>query len=478
MKITVFGSGYVGLVTGACFAEAGHTVVCVDVDEAKISMLRQGQAPFYEPGLNDLVQRALQKKKLSFTSDPEFGVTFGDVIFIAVGTPFGQDGSADLTYVFDVAETIGLYISCPKVIVNKSTVPVGTAKLVSDRIAKQVAVRGLAVSYEVCSNPEFLKQGSAIGDFTNAARVVIGADTEFARATLRECYSGFGFADEQFLYMDIAAAELTKYAANAMLAMKVGFINEIANLAERLGADVNSVRQGIGTDPRIGFSFINPGCGYGGSCFPKDVEALSQIATKVAFDAPLIRAIGETNTAQKNILFEKLEALFSNSLRGYTVAVWGLAFKPGTDDMREAPSRTLIDRLVDTGNFVRGYDPVANATAKRIYEDSSSVRVCDTYVESIQGADVLVICTDWPQFRDVDLNWLRSELTYPVIVDGRNMFDPATLRSKGFRYYGIGRGDSINMHFTPIEKQGCLRHLDQSTTEKLAKNCTVAWSEP
>lgn len=445
LKITIFGVGYVGLVTGACFAEVGHEVHCVDVDQKKIDGLKNGIVPIYEAGLPELVAKNQEAGRLVFTNDAAGAVAFGQIVFIAVGTPPNEDGSADLTHVLSVAETIGTHMSEFKVVVGKSTVPVGTIDRIHDKILETQKRLGKTHDFEVCSNPEFLKEGSAIEDFTKAARIIVGTNSERARKVMRECYAPYSRNHDKVMFMDPRSAELTKYAANVMLATKISFMNEIANLAERLGADVEQVRLGIGSDPRIGYHFIYPGCGYGGSCFPKDVQALGRTADQVGYDAPLIKAVEETNNAQKNVLFRKLEQIFDGDLKGRRIAVWGLAFKPNTDDMRSAPSQVLIDALLAKGAHVRAFDPAAMDKARSVYGDRQDLVFCARQEDAVTGADALVICTEWKQFRIVDFKKLKSELKNPIIVDGRNLYEPMELRENGFLYYAIGRGDSASL---------------------------------
>jgi UDPglucose 6-dehydrogenase len=448
MKITVFGTGYVGLVTGACFADSGHEVTCVDIDANKIEALKAGVVPIFEPGLSTLVQKNFAAGRLHFTCDAAPAVAWGEVIFVAVGTPPRADGSADLGHVMDVARIVATHMTGYKIVVDKSTVPVGTADRVAAEMAGVLRQRGADIEFDVCSNPEFLKEGSAVEDFMKAPRIVIGADSDRARAIMRECYSPYSRKFDKLMFMDARSAELTKYAANVMLATKISLINEIANLAERLGADVEHVRLGIGADPRIGYHFIYPGCGYGGSCFPKDVRALSHSAAEVGFDARLIRAVEATNTAQKAVLFEKLDQIFDGDLAGRTIALWGLAFKPETDDMREAPSRTLMEALWARGARVRAFDPEAMKSARALYGDRDDLVLVSRQEDAAEGADALAICTEWKQFRIVDFDRLKKQLRQPIIVDGRNLYEPSTVRRHGLLYYAIGRGDSTSLHRT------------------------------
>mgnify|MGYP002619703698 CR=1 FL=1 len=444
MKITIFGTGYVGLVTGACLADVGHQVMCMDVDAGKIDGLRNGRIPIYEPGLEPMVKRNHAEGRLHFTTDAVEAVDFGELQFIAVGTPPDEDGSADLQYVLAVARTIGTHMNDYKVVIDKSTVPVGTADKVRATIAAALEARGVAHDFDVCSNPEFLKEGAAIDDFTKSARIVVGTDSDRVRERMRECYAPYSRNHDKLMFMEVRAAELTKYAANAMLATKISFMNEIANLAERLGADVEQVRLGIGSDPRIGYHFIYPGCGYGGSCFPKDVQALAHTASLVGYEAALLNAVEAVNNRQKHVLFAKLEQALDGDLAGRTIAVWGLAFKPNTDDMRAAPSRALIEALWKVGARVQAFDPEAMAEAARIYGEREDLQLVDHPDAALEGADALVICTEWKQFRTVDFGRLKTRLKTPVLVDGRNLFDPRQVRAAGLLYYAIGRGDSLS----------------------------------
>ena len=446
MKITIFGTGYVGLVTGACFADVGHQVTCVDVDADKIEKLSRGVVPIFEPGLAGVVERNIEEGRLAFTTDAKSAIEFGTLIFNAVGTPPGEDGSADLSHVLAVAATIGRHIDGYKVIVNKSTVPVGTVELVSDRIAEVQAGRGASFPYDVCSNPEFLKEGNALEDFARPARIIVGTASDQVRRLMRECYAPYNRNHDKLMFMDTRSAELTKYAANAMLATKISFMSEIANLAERLGADVEAIRQGIGSDPRIGYHFIYPGCGYGGSCFPKDVKALVRTAASVGLEARLIAAVEAVNRIQKTVLFDKLRQIFDGRLQGRTIAVWGLSFKPNTDDIRDAPSRDLLESLWAAGARVQAYDPEAMEATQRLYGTRDDLVLADSKEDAVRGADALAICTEWKQFRIVDFGLLKRELASAVIVDGRNLYDPAEAAASGLLYYAIGRGESHRLH--------------------------------
>ncbi len=442
MKITVFGTGYVGLVTGACLAEAGYHVMCVDVDAGKIEKLRQGIVPLFEPGLEDLVRENGKSGRLVFTTSASEGVEFGECIYIAVGTPPDEDGSADLRHVLAVAASIGEHMADGKLVINKSTVPVGTADLVRDAIAQRQSQRAVQYEFDVVSNPEFLKEGSAVRDFMRPDRIVIGSTSRKATDAMQQLYAPFNRNHDRIVVMDPRSAELTKYAANAMLATKISFMNEVANLADLLGADIENVRVGIGSDPRIGYHFIYAGCGYGGSCFPKDVSALRRIARDAGYDAPLLQAVETVNQHQKQRLYEMVVKHFDGeqNLRGKTLAVWGLAFKPNTDDMREAPSRALIEALWAAGAKVQAFDPEAMAEAQRIYGLRDDFLLAGTKEAAARGADALVICTEWKGFMAPDFDYLKQALHEAVIFDGRNLYDPARLESLGFHYYGIGRG--------------------------------------
>jgi UDPglucose 6-dehydrogenase len=439
MKVTIFGSGYVGLVTGACLAEVGNKVMCVDVDPAKIDLLNSGGIPIFEPGLTDMVARNREAGRLMFTTDPKAGVEFGQIQFIAVGTPPDEDGSADLQYVLAVAESIAEHMTGFKVVVDKSTVPVGTGDKVAQRIHETLGKRGVDIEFDVVSNPEFLKEGAAIGDFMKPDRIVVGTENSRSIAIMRQLYAPFNRNHERLLFMDIRSAELTKYAANAMLATKISFMNELSNLAEILGADIEKVRIGIGSDPRIGFQFIYPGCGYGGSCFPKDVQALEKTATDVGYQPALLHAVESVNKRQKELLFKKISEYFDGDLGGKTIALWGLAFKPNTDDMRAASSRTLMEALWEAGASVRAFDPVAHEEARRIYGDRADLHICAHAEEALDGADALAVVTEWIEFRSPDFDKVRSSLRHPVIFDGRNIYDPNAVSAAGLTHFSIGR---------------------------------------
>jgi len=433
----------VGLVTGACFAEAGNQVLCVDIDDAKIEGLKRGVIPIHEPGLDEMVKRNVDKGRLLFTTNAEEGIAHGLFQFIAVGTPPEEDGSADLSHVLAVAETIGRHMSGYRIVVDKSTVPVGTADKVRERIEQTLGERGARVDFDVVSNPEFLKEGAAIADFMKPDRVIVGTDNPRTAELLKTLYDPFTRNHERMIVMDVRSAELTKYAANAMLATKISFMNEVANLAERMGADIEKVRLGIGSDPRIGYSFIYPGAGYGGSCFPKDVKALVHSAGEYDFEAELLKAVESVNKRQKQVLFEKISAFFDRKLKGRTIALWGLAFKPNTDDMREAPSRELMEALWKAGARVRAYDPVAMDEARRIYGDRPELTLVSSANEALQGADALALVTEWQEFRSPDFEVIRDALKHPVVFDGRNVYDPAFVTSFGLRYFAIGRGEPL-----------------------------------
>ena len=439
MKITVIGTGYVGLVSGACLADMGNEVMCLDVDAAKIQTLQQGGIPIYEPGLDELVKRNAQAGRLKFTLDIAESVAFGDVQFIAVGTPPGEDGSADLQHVLSAARNIARHMTTRKVIVDKSTVPVGTADKVRQAIVDVLAERGVDVPFSVASNPEFLKEGAAIKDFMSPDRIIVGADDDYAVDVMRRLYAPFQRTHERLMVMDVRSAELTKYAANAMLATRISFMNEMANLAEALGADVEQVRRGIGADPRIGYHFLYPGVGYGGSCFPKDVQALVQTAAEHDLPMRVVAAAEAANTAQKLRLSQKIVARYGEDLSGRTFALWGLAFKPNTDDMREAPSLTAIAELTQRGARVRAYDPIAMPHSRQILAHNPAVEFADDMYQALDGADGLLIATEWKVFRAPDLDRVRTLLKTPLVIDGRNLYSPADMRAQGFEYQGIGR---------------------------------------
>ena len=439
MKLTVIGTGYVGLVTGTCLADVGNDVLCLDWDAAKIETLCEGGIPIFEPGLEEMVKRNVAAGRLRFTTDVEAAVTHGTLQFIAVGTPPDEDGAADLKYVLSAARNIGRHISSYKIIINKSTVPVGTADLVRAAIADELEQRGVAVSYSVVSNPEFLKEGAAIEDFMRPDRIVLGADDATAIDLMRELYAPFQRNHERLTLMDVKSAELTKYAANAMLATRISFMNELANLAETLGADIEQVRKGIGSDARIGFHFLYAGVGYGGSCFPKDVQALLHAAGANGKELKVLRAVEAANEAQKLVLASKITQRLGDDLSGKTIALWGLSFKPNTDDMREAPSRVLIKQLLESGASICAYDPVAMREARHIFGDQAGLSYADTPMAALDGAEALAIITEWKEFKSPDFQTIKVRLKQPIIFDGRNLYEPAILKRAGIEYIAIGR---------------------------------------
>ena len=443
MHVTIFGTGYVGLVTGTCLAEVGNHVVCVDIDAVKVAQLQRGEIPIFEPGLTPLVRSNQNNGQLHFTDDAAAALAQAQVVFIAVGTPPDEDGSADLSHVLAVARTIGQGMSRPLVVVNKSTVPVGTADAVRATISEELTRRGAAIGFDVVSNPEFLKEGDAVQDCLRPDRIIIGTDSARAIDLLRSLYAPFNRNHERIVLMDVRSAELTKYAANAMLATKISFMNEIANIAERVGADVEQVRRGIGSDPRIGYHFIYPGAGYGGSCFPKDVKALAHAAREQGCEPRLLDAVEAVNAMQKGRLFAMLDRHFDGVLAGKTIAVWGLAFKPNTDDMREAPSRVLLEALWQAGAKVRAHDPEAMDETRRLYGERADLLLCAQPYVALEGADALVVVTEWKAFRSPDFARIRASLRTPVVFDGRNLYDPPVVEAEGLAYYGIGRGRSI-----------------------------------
>ncbi|MGH8443912.1 MAG: UDP-glucose dehydrogenase family protein [Solimonas sp.] len=438
MKVTVFGSGYVGLVTAACLADVGNHVLCVDVDPDKIATLKAGHCPFYEPGIEALLVRNAKAGRLDFTIDAKQGVDHGEIIFIAVGTPPQEDGSADLQYVLTVARTVGEHMSAYRVVCTKSTVPVGTSAKVREALKARLAERGVDLPFDVVSNPEFLKEGAAVEDFMRPDRIIVGTDNARPLEFMRTLYAPFNRNHDRVMAMDVQSAELTKYAANAMLATRISFMNELALLAEKVGADIESVRRGIGSDPRIGFHFLYAGAGYGGSCFPKDVKALIHTGQEMGQTLKVLKAVEAANDAQKHVLFDRLEA-YLGSLKGKTIAVWGLAFKPNTDDMREAPSRVLIEAIWAAGGKVRAYDPVAMETTRKIYGQRGDFELTASPEEACEGADVLAIVTEWAVFRSPDFAVLKKLLRQPAIFDGRNLYDPAAPAAAGFHYESIGR---------------------------------------
>jgi len=442
VKITIYGSGYVGLVTGACLADVGNDVLCVDIDTEKIARLQRGDVPIFEPGLEQMVQVNARAGRLAFTNDMDAAVKHGLFQFIAVGTPPDEDGSADLQHVLSVARSIGERLDEYRIIVDKSTVPVGTADKVKAAISAELEKRGRVIEFDVVSNPEFLKEGAAIEDFTKPDRIVVGTENPRTAELLKELYAPYNRNHERMVVMDVRSAELTKYAANAMLATKISFMNELANIAERVGADIEMVRQGIGSDSRIGYAFIYPGAGYGGSCFPKDVKALEYVARNSGFAAHILQAVEAVNAQQKQLLFEKMAAFFEGDLAGKTIALWGLAFKPNTDDMREAPSRTLMEALWGAGATVRAYDPEAMDEARRIYGERDDLVLCQSRDQALEGADALAVITEWKVFRSLDLGQLADTLKGRALFDGRNLYDPEVVEAAGIAYFGIGRGRS------------------------------------
>jgi UDPglucose 6-dehydrogenase len=440
MKITVVGSGYVGLVAAACLAEVGNHVLGLDVNAEKIRILKEGAIPIHEPGLLEIVRRNVENGRLSFTANIEEAVHFGEIQFIAVGTPPDEDGSADLQYVTEAARNIGRFMTNEKVIVDKSTVPIGTGDKVKAAVAEELMKRNIDIHYSVVSNPEFLKEGAAVEDFMRPDRIIIGTEDPKAVEVMKQIYAPFQRNHDRIVITDLRSAELIKYAANAMLATRISFMNELANLAEVVGADIEMVRQGIGSDPRIGYDFLYPGCGYGGSCFPKDVKALIKTAKDVAgFDLKLLKAVEEVNDLQKYVLPKKIKKQFGDNLKGKHFALWGLAFKPNTDDMREASSRVLINELIKAGASITAYDPVAMDEAKRIFKDEKSLSFVDTQEEVLKNADALIIVTEWTEFRSPDFALIKSSLKTPMIFDGRNLYDPKAVRALGFNYYPVGR---------------------------------------
>lgn len=444
MNITVFGTGYVGLVTGVCLAELGNQVLCVDINEQKIAQLQEGESPIYEPGLKELLDHNINHGRIRFTTDSAEAVKHGLLHFIAVGTPPGDDGSADLSAVYKVAKTIGQNISEYALILNKSTVPVGTADVVRNIIIKELMDRGAEVPFDIASNPEFLREGAAINDFMNPDRIIVGTDTERAKETMRQLYTPLIDAGRRFIVMDTRSAELTKYASNAFLATKISFMNEMSHLAERLGADIEQVRNGMSMDPRIGEHFLYAGCGYGGSCFPKDVQALAKTSKSCGYHPKILTAVEEVNAQQKRLMFDKIHKYFDQDLTGKVIALWGLAFKPNTDDMRDAPSRVLVEALWQKGATIKAYDPVAMDNAKLLYADQhDKIEFCESRYDAIKNADALAIVTEWDEFRRPDFNFIREQLNSPVVFDGRNLYSPTDVASHELTYFAIGRGDRI-----------------------------------
>ncbi len=444
MNITIFGTGYVGLVTGTCFAEMGNTVLCVDIDAEKVEALNNGHIPIFEPGLENLVKSNHASGRLIFTTDTARAVKHGSVIFIAVGTPSDTDGSADLSYVLQVAKTIAAVMEEPKIVVNKSTVPVGTADKVAETLSAELAKRGVKIGFDIASNPEFLKEGAAISDFMKPDRIVIGSNSSNAGRVLDQLYAPFNRNHDKIVHMDIRSAELTKYAANVMLAARISLMNEFSNLADLLGADIESVRRGIGSDPRIGFNFIYPGAGYGGSCFPKDVKALIRIGDDNGYATQMVQSIEQVNNVQKTVLYNKISKHYSGDLSGKTFALWGIAFKPNTDDIREAPSLVIMEALWAAGANIRAYDPQAHAEMAKHYPGQKGLELCSSRDEALEGADALIVITEWNEFKSPDFEKLGDTLAARVIFDGRNLYDPQTLKSMGYDYYCIGRSQKLN----------------------------------
>ena len=443
MDVTIYGSGYVGLVTAACLAQVGNNVLCVDIDADRIKKLKQCLVPIHEPGLHELIQTNVDANRIKFTLDAKEGIEHGLFQFISVGTPPDEDGSADLQHVLKVAKTIGQHMNDYKIVVNKSTVPVGTAQKVAQTLQEQIDARSTETEFDVVSNPEFLKEGAAIEDFMKPDRIIVGVENPRTAELMRALYAPFNRSHDRVQIMDLASAELTKYAANAILATKISFMNELANIAERLGADIEQVRLGIGSDPRIGYQFIYPGCGYGGSCFPKDVKALQHTAREVDYTPTLITAVDEVNKHQKQVLFNKINNFFNGDLNGKIIALWGLAFKPNTDDLREASSRDLMEALWEAGANIQAYDPVAMNECHRIYGEHPQLQLCDNANLTLNSADALTIVTEWNEFRSPDFTKIKSSLVHPVIFDGRNLYEPKLMQQLGFKYFAIGRGNSL-----------------------------------
>lgn len=439
MKISIFGTGYVGLVTGACLAHSGHQVTCVDVDEEKVKRLTQGEIPIFEPGLDSIVKDSVADERLFFTTDAKKAVEFAEVIFIAVGTPPDEDGAADLRYVLQVAGTVAEHMQDYRLVINKSTVPVGSADKVKAKISETLKARNSTLEFDVASNPEFLKEGAAVSDCMKPDRVIIGTDSARVETLMRELYAPFNRNHDKLMFMDVRSAELTKYAANAMLATKISFMNELSRIADKLDADIELVRRGIGSDPRIGYSFIYPGCGYGGSCFPKDVKALVQTANSVGEPAELLTAVESVNDAQKRVLVDKLNTHFDGDLKGKTIAIWGLAFKPNTDDMREAPSRVVMESAWEAGAKIVAFDPEAAKETQRIYGNRDDLSFVNNQYEALEGADALVICTEWAAFKSPDWERCSTLMNEKVVFDGRNLFEPQLMKEKGYVHYAIGR---------------------------------------
>ncbi len=439
MRVSIFGTGYVGLVTGSCLAHSGHQVTCVDIDEDKVKRLTAGEIPIFEPGLEGIVKQSVKEGRLTFSTSAKAAVDYAEVIFIAVGTPPDEDGAADLRYVLQVAASVGEHMQDYRLVINKSTVPVGSADKVKAKIAEVLAERGADIPYDVASNPEFLKEGAAVGDFMKPDRIIVGAESERVEKLMRELYAPFNRNHDKLMFMDVRSAELTKYAANAMLATKISFMNELSRIAEKLDADIELVRRGIGSDPRIGYSFIYPGCGYGGSCFPKDVKALVRTANSIDEPAELLTAVESVNDSQKAVLVDKVKRHFNGDLSGKTIAVWGLAFKPNTDDMREAPSRVFIEAMWDAGAKIKAYDPEAMEETARIYGTRDDLELCSMAHDAVAEADALVVCTEWSAFRSPDWEAVGGLLKNKVVFDGRNLYEPDLMAEKGYVHYAIGR---------------------------------------
>ena len=439
MKVSIFGTGYVGLVTGSCLAHSGHQVTCVDIDQEKVKRLEAGEIPIFEPGLESIVKQSVKEERLTFTTSAKEAVDFAEVIFIAVGTPPDEDGAADLRYVLQVAQSVGEYMQDYRLVINKSTVPVGSADRVNAMITQTLAERNVTIDFDVASNPEFLKEGAAVSDFMKPDRIIVGCESTRVEKLMKELYAPFNRNRDKLMFMDVRSAELTKYAANAMLATKISFMNELSGIADKLGADIELVRKGIGSDPRIGYSFIYPGCGYGGSCFPKDVKALVRTANSVSEDAQLLNAVESVNDHQKTVLFNKLIKHFGGDLSGKKIALWGLAFKPNTDDMREAPSRVLMEAVWQAGGLITAFDPEAMEETKRIYGERKDLAFTEKAYSALEGADALVVCTEWSAFKSPDWEKAASLLNHKVVFDGRNLYEPSLLAERGFTHYAIGR---------------------------------------
>ena len=439
MRVSIFGTGYVGLVTGSCLAHSGHQVMCVDIDEDKVKRLREGEIPIYEPGLENIVKQSVAEERLKFTTSAKEAVDYAEIIFIAVGTPPDEDGAADLRYVLQVAKSVGEHMQDYRLVINKSTVPVGSADKVKAQISATLQERGADIPFDVASNPEFLKEGAAVGDFMKPDRIIVGAESARVEKLMLELYAPFNRNRDKLMFMDVRSAELTKYAANAMLATKISFMNELSRVAEKLGADIELVRKGIGSDPRIGYSFIYPGCGYGGSCFPKDVKALVRTANSIDEPADLLTAVEKVNDSQKLVLVEKIKRHFGDTLKGKTLALWGLSFKPNTDDMREAPSRVLMEAMWEAGVTIKAYDPEAMEETKRIYGERSDLIFCTRAYDALESADALVVCTEWSAFRSPDWKTVGELLSNKVVFDGRNLYEPELMAQKGFIHFAIGR---------------------------------------